>query len=50
VTFNPNKTDVVIFSGNLPALELNLLIDDSPLNISESHKHLGIHFTSNCKC
>jgi len=34
---------------NIPALELNLLFDDSPLNISESYKHLGIYFSSNCK-
>jgi len=27
VTFNPNKPDVVIFSGILPALELNVAVD-----------------------
>jgi len=47
-TFNPNKTDVVIFSGNLPAIEL-IIFYDSPLNVSDSHKHLGITFSSNCK-
>ena len=49
VTFNPSKTDVVLFNGNLPPLDLNLLFDNTLLNVSKTHKHLGVTLSSNCK-
>jgi len=49
VTFNPNKTDVVLFSASQSKFELNLLFNDIPLHISDNHKHLGLTLSDNCK-
>jgi len=49
VSFNPNKTDVILFNGNLQKIDLNLLFGDNILHMSDNHKHLGVNLSSNCK-
>ena len=49
VKFNPNKTDIMIFSTR--HLENNLLFDFNNISLSpvHMHKHLGVIFSSDCK-
>ena len=48
VTFNPANTEVLYigYSGNDP---VNLTFDGNPLNVVNSHKHLGVTLMSNGK-
>ena len=47
--FNPNKTDIIIFSTR--HLENNLLFDFTNISLSpvHMHKHLGVMFWNDCK-
>ena len=49
VKFNPNKTDIMIFSTR--HLENNLLFDFNNISLSpvHMHKHLGVIFSNDCK-
>jgi hypothetical protein len=49
VKFNPNKTDIMIFSTR--HLENNLLFDFTNISLSpvHMHKHLGVIFSNDCK-
>ena len=49
VTFNPNKTEVMFFS-NRPFINYpNITFDSTSPEIVDSHKHLGVYFSSNAK-
>ncbi|KAK3087639.1 hypothetical protein FSP39_008683 [Pinctada imbricata] len=48
VTFNPAKTDILVVS-NRSVPNLNIIFGDSHPNITETHKHLGITFSSDGK-
>ena len=49
VKFNPNKTDIMIFSTR--HLENNLLFDFSNISLSpvHIHSHLGVIFSNDCR-
>ena len=49
VTFNPSKSESVIFSRkrNKP-IHPNIFMDRQPIQEVNSHKHLGIFFSSDC--
>ena len=49
VTFNPSKSETVIFSRkhNKPN-HRNVIMDQQPIQEVNLHKHLGIIFSSNC--
>ena len=49
ITFNPNKTEVMFFS-NRPFMNYpNITFDNASPEIVDSHKHLGVYFSSNAK-
>ena len=49
ITFNPNKTEVMFFS-NRPFMNYpNITFDNASQVIVDSHKHLGVYFSSNAK-
>ena len=46
-TLNPNKTEVMFFS-NRPFINYSYItFDNASLEIVDSHKHLGVYFSSN---
>ena len=47
--FNPLKTEVMLISNIFHDYDLRLIYDNTRLNIVETHKHLGIHLSSNNK-
>ena len=48
VTFNPNKTESMLFSRNLTQ-KPQLLMNNIPILEVDTHKHLGCHLDSNAK-
>ena len=49
IMFNPLKTEVMLISNIFHDYDLRLTYDNTMLNIVETHKHLGIHLSSNNK-
>ena len=49
IMFNPLKTEVMLISNTFQDYDLRLIYDNTPLNIVETHKHLGIHLSTNNK-
>ena len=49
IMFNPLKTEVMLISNIFHDYDLRLTYDNTRLNIVETHKHLGIHLSSNNK-
>ena len=49
IMFNPMKTEVMLISNIFHDDDLRLIYDNTPLNIVETHKHLGIHLSTNNK-
>ena len=47
--FNPLKTEVMLISNSFHDYDLRLSYDNTPLNIVETHKHLGIYLSTNNK-
>ena len=46
VTFNPLKTEAVLFTLKKINIIPQLVFDNIPINFVESHKHLGVTFSS----
>lgn len=49
VTFNPSKTDVVLFHCSNNPFNISLMFNNTPLQTSANHKHLGVTLNENCK-
>ena len=49
MTFNPDKTEIMIFSNTEIEENLNFSFNGNPISISNSHKHLGVTFSSDAK-
>ena len=49
VKFNQNKTDIMVFSLRNTLNHLVLDFNGIPINTVDSHKHLGVIFSSDCK-
>ena len=48
VSFNPNKTEAILFS-TVAVFEPRLIFDNTELVFVDNHKHLGLTFSSDCK-
>ena len=46
VTFNPLKTEAVLFTLKKINILPQLIFDNIPINFVDSHKHLGVTFSS----
>ena len=46
VTFNPLKTEVVLFTRIKINILLQLIFHNIPINFVDTHKHLGVTFSS----
>ena len=44
VTFNPNKTDAMLFALRLEENFPSLILENTPIKFVEHHKHLGLTF------
>jgi hypothetical protein len=49
VKFNQNKTEIMVFSSRDTKFYFNLDFEGASLRDVESHKHLGIIFSNDCK-
>ena len=49
MSFNPEKTEIMIFSNNDFPNDFNFMFEDKVLPITTSHKHLGVTFSSDAK-
>jgi hypothetical protein len=49
MSFNPKKTEIMLFS-NMEIPELNFTFNGRTNPITNSHKHLGVTFSSDAKC
>lgn len=49
VKLNPDKTDIMVFSSNNRARDLVFTFSDSVIEPVNSHRHLGLVFSSDCK-
>ena len=49
IMFNPLKTKVKLISNIVHDYDLRLIYDKTNFNIVETHKHLGIHLSTNNK-
>ena len=49
VTFNPNKTEALLFSRKQNRLQyLPLIMQNQHISEVDCHKHLGLYFTKDC--
>ena len=48
MTFNPDKTDIMLFT-NLEHPEINFTFEDNIISTIESHRHLGVTFSTDGK-
>lgn len=48
-TFNPSKTEMLFISNTLSANDISINFDGTILNPVDSHRHLGVIFSSNAK-
>ena len=48
MSFSPNKTEIMLFS-NTDIPELNFTFNETTIPITNSHKHLGVTFSSDAK-
>ena len=48
MTFNPDKTEIMLFS-NTDIPEFNFTFNGRTIPITNSHKHLGVTFSSDAK-
>ena len=48
MSFNPDKTEIMLFS-NTEIPELNFTFNGRTIPITNSHKHLGVTFSSDAK-
>ena len=46
VTFNPLKTEAVLFTLKKINILTQVIFDNTPINFVDSHKHLGVTFSS----
>ena len=49
VTFNPNKTDIMLFTNRFVDIFPNVLFDNKQLQFVDTHKHLGVTLSSDGK-
>ena len=49
IFFNPQKTEVMLISNVFNDNNFELIMDGTILKIVETHKHLGLHLSSNNK-
>ena len=49
MSFNPDKTEIMVFSNTEIAENLDFSFNNSPISISNNHKHLGVTFSSDAK-
>ena len=49
ITFNPQKTEVMLISNTFLDQNFELVMDDTVLEIVDIHKHLGVILSSNNK-
>jgi hypothetical protein len=45
MTFNPDKTEIMLFT-NLEHPEINFTFEDNIISTIESHRHLGVTFST----
>jgi hypothetical protein len=45
MTFNPDKTEIMLFT-NLEHPEINFTLEDNIISTIESHRHLGVAFST----
>ena len=50
VKFNPNKTDIMVFSIRNRDFNSNFILNNIHIDPVASHRHLGVYFSSDCKC
>ena len=48
MSFSPDKTEIMLFS-NTDIQELNFTFNETTIPITNSHKHLGVTFSSDAK-
>ena len=48
MTFNPDKTEIMLFT-NLEHPEINFTFEDNIISTIESHRHLGVTFSTDAK-
>jgi hypothetical protein len=48
MTFNPDKTEIMLFT-NLEHPEINFTFEDNKISTIESHRHLGVTFSTDAK-
>jgi hypothetical protein len=48
MTFNPDKTEIMLFT-NLKHPEINFTFEDNIISMIESHRHLGVTFSTDAK-
>ena len=48
MTFNPDKTEIMLFT-NLEHPEINFMFEDNMISTIESHRHLGVTFSTDAK-
>jgi hypothetical protein len=48
MTFNSDKTEIMLFS-NTDIPEFNFTFNERTISITNSHKHLGVTFSSDAK-
>jgi hypothetical protein len=49
VTFNPSKTDIMVFSANNQQNDLAFDFNSTLIQTVNTHKHLGVIFSCDCK-
>ena len=49
ITFNSEKTNIIFFTTSTDNIDLNVYFNNNKLEIVNTHKHLGITFSPNCK-
>ncbi len=49
VTFNPNKTEAMLFTLRTTVQSLSLMLDGTEISFVENHRHLGLTLSNNGK-